>query len=62
VLASAKPEPRLDEIRMLARERSIEVEEADRQRLDDITHTDSHQGVIAYGRPPALLGVERPAR
>jgi 23S rRNA (guanosine2251-2'-O)-methyltransferase len=48
VLASAKPEPRLDEIRMLARERSIEVEEADRQRLDDITHTDSHQGVIAY--------------
>jgi len=48
VLASAKPEPRLDEILMLARERSIEVEDADRQRLDDITHTDSHQGVLAY--------------
>jgi 23S rRNA (guanosine2251-2'-O)-methyltransferase len=48
VLASARPEPRLDEILALARRRSIEVEKADRQRLDDITHTDSHQGVLAY--------------
>jgi 23S rRNA (guanosine2251-2'-O)-methyltransferase len=48
VLASAKPEARLDEILTLARGRSVEVEEADRQRLDDIAHTDSHQGVVAY--------------
>jgi len=48
VLESARPEPRLDQILILAQERSIEVEKADRQRLDDITHTDSHQGVVAY--------------
>jgi 23S rRNA (guanosine2251-2'-O)-methyltransferase len=48
VMASSKPEPRLDEILEMARQRSIEVEEADRQRLDDITHSDSHQGVVAY--------------
>jgi 23S rRNA (guanosine2251-2'-O)-methyltransferase len=48
VLASARDEPRLGEILAAARERGIEVEEAGRQRLDDIAHSDSHQGVIAY--------------
>jgi 23S rRNA (guanosine2251-2'-O)-methyltransferase len=48
VLASAHDEPRLSEILTAARERGIKVEEAGRQRLDDITHSDSHQGVVAY--------------
>jgi 23S rRNA (guanosine2251-2'-O)-methyltransferase len=48
VLASAREEPRLAEILGAARERGIDVEEAGRQRLDDIAHSDSHQGVIAY--------------
>jgi 23S rRNA (guanosine2251-2'-O)-methyltransferase len=48
VLGSARPEPRLEEILALARERSIEIEETERQRLEDVTHTDSHQGVVAY--------------
>ena len=48
VMASARPEPRLEEILALARERAIAVEETDRRRLDDVTHTDTHQGVVAY--------------
>ena len=48
VLTSAQPEPRLKEILDLAAERSIDVEEVDRQRLTDISHSDSHQGVVAY--------------
>ena len=48
MLAAARSESRLDEILTLARSRSIEVEETDRQRLDDIAHSDSHQGVVAY--------------
>ncbi|HXA43398.1 MAG TPA: 23S rRNA (guanosine(2251)-2'-O)-methyltransferase RlmB [Candidatus Solibacter sp.] len=62
VLASAQPEPRLQEILELASRRSIEVDQVDRQRLNDISHSDSHQGVVAYvGRRrylelPELLG------
>ena len=48
VLASAHDEPRLSEILTAARERGIKVEEAGRERLDDIAHSDSHQGVVAY--------------
>lgn len=48
VLGSARDEVRLSEILTVARERAIEVEEVDRQRLDDIAHSDSHQGVVAY--------------
>jgi 23S rRNA (guanosine2251-2'-O)-methyltransferase len=48
ILGSARDEVRLSEILTVARERDIEVEEADRQRLDDIAHSDSHQGVVAY--------------
>jgi 23S rRNA (guanosine2251-2'-O)-methyltransferase len=48
VLDSGRDEPRLTEILTLARGRGIEVETAGRQRLDDIAHSDSHQGVIAY--------------
>jgi 23S rRNA (guanosine2251-2'-O)-methyltransferase len=48
VLASARDEPRLSEILTAARERGIEVEETGRERLDDIAHSDSHQGVVAY--------------
>jgi 23S rRNA (guanosine2251-2'-O)-methyltransferase len=70
VLASARPESRLEEILTLARARSIDVEETDRERLDDIAHTDSHQGVLAYvgrrryweldGLLDELAGVEAP--
>ena len=48
VAPGAREEPRLLEILAIARERGIEVEPAERQRLDDIAHTDSHQGVVAY--------------
>ena len=48
VLDSAREEPRLSEILTAARERGIVIEAAGRQRLDDIAHSDSHQGVIAY--------------
>lgn len=58
VLASGlSPESRLDEILELARQRAIPVEESSRGRLDDIAHTEHHQGVAGYfhGRPPLTL-------
>ncbi|MDP9325509.1 MAG: 23S rRNA (guanosine(2251)-2'-O)-methyltransferase RlmB [Candidatus Dormibacteraeota bacterium] len=44
----AASEPRLRELLELAAERSIPVEEAERRRLDDIAHSEEHQGVVAY--------------
>ena len=48
VLAGAPDEARLREILDAAAERGIPVEQASRPELDAITHTDSHQGVVAY--------------
>jgi 23S rRNA (guanosine2251-2'-O)-methyltransferase len=57
VAAGIAPEGRLDEILGLARERGIPVEESARRRLDDIAHTEHHQGVAGYfhGRPPLAI-------
>jgi 23S rRNA (guanosine2251-2'-O)-methyltransferase len=44
----ATSEPRLAELLELAATRQIPVEEAERDRLDDIAHTQAHQGVVAY--------------
>jgi 23S rRNA (guanosine2251-2'-O)-methyltransferase len=73
VVASAiRPEARLTEILEHAEARDILIEEVSRQRLDDIAHTEHHQGVAGYfharaaltlhdlldqTRPPALLVV-----
>lgn len=72
VQTAVRPEARLTEILELAEAREILVEEASRQRLDDIAHTEHHQGVAGYFharaaltlhdlldevRPPALLVV-----
>jgi 23S rRNA (guanosine2251-2'-O)-methyltransferase len=46
--AGLRADARLQELRELARDRQVPVEEADRQRLDDITHSQAHQGVVAY--------------
>jgi len=48
VAAASRAEPRLTEILDVARARGIEVEETDRRRLDEVAHTESHQGVVAY--------------
>jgi 23S rRNA (guanosine2251-2'-O)-methyltransferase len=52
-------EPRLAEILGLAEARGVPVEAAGRSRLDDIAHTEHHQGIAGYfhGRPP--LGLDR---
>ncbi len=57
VAAGVAPEERLAEILAMARERAIPVEESARRRLDDITHTEHHQGIAGYfhGRPPLAL-------
>ena len=39
---------RLAEIQELATSHAVEVETVDRRRLDDIAHTQTHQGVLAY--------------
>ena len=50
-------EPRLGEILELAGERGIPVESSPRGRLDDIVHTEHHQGIAGYfhARPPLAL-------
>ncbi len=52
-----QPEPRLQEILDLAKARGIPVEESPRRRVDDITHTEHHQGIAGYfhSRPPLTL-------
>jgi 23S rRNA (guanosine2251-2'-O)-methyltransferase len=58
VLASGvRDEPRLREILEDAAERGIPVEETSRRRLDDIAHTEHHQGIVGYfhSRPPLSL-------
>jgi 23S rRNA (guanosine2251-2'-O)-methyltransferase len=57
VAAGVTQEPRLDEILRFARDRGIPVEESPRRRLDDIAHTEHHQGIAGYfhGRPPLAL-------
>jgi 23S rRNA (guanosine2251-2'-O)-methyltransferase len=52
-----QPEPRLREILAVAEERGIPIEESPRRRLDDIAHTEHHQGIAGYfhSRPPLSL-------
>lgn len=52
-----KPEERLDEILTIATQRHIAVENAPRRRLDDIAHTEHHQGIAGYfhSREPLTL-------
>ena len=55
--AGVRDEPRLREILEGAAERGIPVEETSRRRLDDIAHTEHHQGIAGYfhSRPPLSL-------
>lgn len=48
VAIGLRADPRLRELRQLARQREVPVEEVERQRLDDIAHSQAHQGVVAY--------------
>jgi 23S rRNA (guanosine2251-2'-O)-methyltransferase len=52
-----QPEPRLQEILDLAAAQGIPVEESPRRRVDDIAHTEHHQGIAGYfhSRPPLTL-------
>jgi len=43
-----RDEPRLKELRKLAADRELTIETADRHHLDDIAHSEAHQGVVAY--------------
>ncbi len=57
IAAGITSEGRLDEILRVAEQRGIPVEESPRRRLDDIAHTEHHQGVAGYfhGRPSLTL-------
>lgn len=46
--AGLREEPRLKQLRELAARAAVEIEEVERQRLDDIAHSQAHQGVVAY--------------
>jgi 23S rRNA (guanosine2251-2'-O)-methyltransferase len=43
-----RDEPRLTELRRLAEGQKLTIESADRHHLDDIAHSEAHQGVVAY--------------
>ena len=66
VADGVREEVRLREILRLAAERGIAVEGSPRHRLDDIAHTEHHQGVAGYfhARPPLALDdlIERAAQ
>jgi 23S rRNA (guanosine2251-2'-O)-methyltransferase len=48
VAEGVRPEKRISEILSLAETADIQVEHAPRRRLDDIAHTEHHQGVAGY--------------
>jgi 23S rRNA (guanosine2251-2'-O)-methyltransferase len=54
---SVKSDSRIDQILALAERAGIEVERAQRRKLDDIAHTEQHQGVTGYfhARTPLTL-------
>jgi 23S rRNA (guanosine2251-2'-O)-methyltransferase len=43
-----RDEPRLEQLQELAAEKRVPVERTDRRKLDDIAHSEAHQGVVAY--------------
>jgi 23S rRNA (guanosine2251-2'-O)-methyltransferase len=53
-----RAEQRLDEILTLAQQRGIPVEESPRRRLDDIAHTEHHQGIAGYFHSRAPLSLD----
>jgi len=57
VASGIRPDARVQEILGRAREAAIRVEESPRRRLDDIAHTEHHQGVAGYfhARSPLRL-------
>ena len=57
IAAGLREEPRLREILERAGAAAIPVEPASRRRLDDIVHSEHHQGVAGYfhARPPLRL-------
>lgn len=57
VAAGTSDEARLRQIVDLAASRGVPVEQVIRRRLDDIAHSEHHQGVAGYfhGRPPSTL-------
>jgi len=48
VAEGLQQDDRLREIFALASEHTVELEHVDRRRLDDLAHTQAHQGVVAY--------------
>lgn len=68
VAAGVRPEARLREILERATATGIPVEESPRRRLDDIAHSEHHQGVVGYFHHRSVLtlrqvltGLRRPA-
>lgn len=57
-----REEPRLKELRQLARDRRLTIEPVDRRKLDDVAHSEAHQGVIAYVGPRKYWELEPMAR
>lgn len=57
-----REEPRLKELRQLAAKRKITIEPTNRHRLDDIAHSQAHQGVVAYVGPRKYWELEPMAR
>lgn len=48
VADGVQQDERIASILRLAAEQKVEVDSADRRRLDDIAHTQDHQGLVAY--------------
>src|SRR5438477_2983162 len=57
-----RDEPRLKELRQLAAGRKLAIEPTDSHKLDDIAHSEAHQGVVAYVGPRRYWELESMAR
>src|SRR4029077_17933929 len=55
-------QPRWKELRNLAAGGKIVIEPTDRRKLDDIAHSEAHQGVVAYVGPRKYWELEPMAR
>ena len=58
LIAKGERQGSINEIISLCKERSIVFQEVDRAKLDDLTETNHHQGVIAFASPIKYVEVE----
>jgi 23S rRNA (guanosine2251-2'-O)-methyltransferase len=58
MLTSLRADGRVSEVLELASAQGAKLERVSRERLDDIAHSEAHQGLVAYIEPRKYLGLD----